>query len=94
MVDVLRGNILRLLEAVPQPILERDDIDNLLDGYVDRVIDKHLQEDKKIKNICSVGDDLLGEPVIVKTDDVVVDGEKLETPNIIKKLTRKRKSKK
>jgi len=49
MVDVLRGNIKKLLDEIQFPILEREDILNLLDGYVDRVIKSHKDEDLKFE---------------------------------------------
>ncbi|NIT99598.1 MAG: hypothetical protein GWN01_01230, partial [Nitrosopumilaceae archaeon] len=48
-VDPLRGNFRRLLEAVKEPVLESEDIKNMLDGYVDRVIEKHQKEDKRVE---------------------------------------------
>lgn len=43
--DPLRGEVKKLLEQVKSPILEREDIIDILDGRLEKVIDKHTRED-------------------------------------------------
>jgi len=44
--DILRSNVKKLLNAIPNPVLERVDIDELLDGRIDELIEKHRNEDR------------------------------------------------
>lgn len=48
MVDPLRQNLKRILDECPAVILENPDIEDLLDGRVDKIIEKEQHEDEVI----------------------------------------------
>lgn len=73
--DPLRNDIKRLMREVPEILIENDDMTDLLDGRVDKVIENHKSENLTIASISDDEPIDAGRVILSPREDMADDGE-------------------
>lgn len=78
MVDPLRQDITKLMNEIPEFVVEYNEMKQILDGYVDQVIENHKHENMTIARMSSDEPVNSGEVIIEHTSPALTPREDME----------------